>query len=57
MRMIERTQFISLHGLLILFLRLGPETRIPPVPKDCFGIVQVGNYDFKKIYRANFDFL
>ena len=45
------------HGLLILFLRLGPETRIPPVPKDCFGIVQVGNDIFKKFYRANFDFL
>ena len=47
----------TLHGLLILFLRLGLETRIPPVPKDCFGIVQVGNDIFKKIYRANFDFL
>ena len=38
-------------------LKLGPETRIPTVPKDCFGIVQVGNDIFKKFYRANFDFL
>ena len=48
---------LNFHGLLILFLRLGWETRIPPVPKDCFGIVQVGNDIFKKFYRANFDFL
>ena len=45
------------HSLLILFLRLGLETRIPPVPKDCFGIVQVGNDILKIFDRANFDFL
>ena len=45
------------HSLLILFLRLGWETRIPPVPRDCFGLVQVGNDILKKIYWANIDFL
>ena len=47
----------DLHGLLILFLRLGQETRIPPVPRDCFGLVQVGNDILKKFYWANFDIL
>ena len=45
------------HGLLILFLRFGRETRIPLFPRDCFGIVHAGNDILKIFDRANFDFL
>ena len=46
-----------IHGLLILFLRLGWETRVPLVPRECFGIVQIGNDILKIFDQANFDFL
>ena len=42
------------HGLLILFLRLSQETRVPPVPSEGFDIVEVGNDVLKKFGWANF---
>ena len=45
------------HGLLILFQRLGWETRVPLVLSECFDIVQVGYDIFKNFDRANFEFL
>jgi len=40
-----------------LFRRLGWETRVPPVPSECFDVVQVGYDIFKNFDRANFEFL
>ena len=45
------------HGLLILFQRLGWETRVPLVLSECFDVVQVGYDIFKNFDWANFEFL
>ena len=45
------------HGLLILFQRLGWETSVPLVLSECFDVVQVRYDIFKNFDQANFEFL
>ena len=45
------------HGLLILFYRLGWETRVPLVLREFFDVVNVGFDIFKNFDRVNFEFL
>ena len=54
---VQSHRLFSLHGKLILLLRLGRETRVPLVIRECFDIVQDVYDVLKKIDLANFEFL